>query len=311
MEIKELITFLSLAKTLNYQESAAQLQYAPSTLKKHISNLEVELRVPLFKKEGRHIQITPEGERFFDYAHNLVADYRKAVDSLSAKKQELPPITVAGCEANLISEMDEVFEDYASQYPDTFILKSMSSNSAAPSLVKSGAADIGFHYTLDAQPIAGLESFFLYREQLDWMAHTDHPLLEKKHIRFADLDGQCIVTQHLDCCFINDALRRVRQSGADSVGLVSLFFSNLHTVDQEMLKTKCVRLRPHATLPSPTSANLEFLDMAEEPCWVYNRIIVRPEAMQDERVRQLIQVFRKHAEQLIAGDPSFFASAPR
>ena len=61
MEIRELVTFLSLAKTLNYQKSAAELQYAPSTLKKHISNLEAELRVPLFKKEGRHIMVTAEG----------------------------------------------------------------------------------------------------------------------------------------------------------------------------------------------------------------------------------------------------------
>lgn len=307
MEIRELVTFLSLSKTLNYQKSAAELQYAPSTLKKHISNLEAELRVPLFKKEGRGIQMTQEGSRFIEYAQNLVADYNKAVEQLSGKKSAAKPLTIAGCEANLLCEMEEAVQAYVSQNADHQVLKSICSNSAVVDLVKCGSADLGVCYTLDMQPIDGVESIMLYRERLHWMAHKDHQLTSKKQLNYKNFEGQRILTQHLDCCFVNDGLRRIRQKGINSVDLLSVFFCNAQKVDQHILETKCIRLSPHGTLSSSILEEYCFLDMDEEPVWVWNRIVIRQEMLQDERIQLLIQSLRKAASQRIAGDHLFYA----
>lgn len=307
MEIRELVTFLSLAKTLNYQKSAAELQYAPSTLKKHISNLEVELRVPLFEKKGRGIQMTQEGSRFIEYAQDLVSGYNEAVEHLSGRKLAAKPLTVAGCEANLLCEMEEAVQAYVDQNADHQVLKSICSNSAVVDLVKCGSADIGVCYTLDTQPISGLESIMLYCERLHWMAHKDHQLAGRKQLSYEDFEGQRIVTQHLDCCFVNDGLRRIRQKGISTVDLLSVFFCNAQRVDQHMLETKCVRLSPHGTLSSPILEEFQFLDMAEEPCWVWNRIVVRKEQLQDERIQQLVQSLRKAASQRIDGDRLSYA----
>lgn len=53
MDIKQLLTMITLSQTLNYQKAAEQLQYAPSTLFKHIQMLEQEVGAPLFCKTGR------------------------------------------------------------------------------------------------------------------------------------------------------------------------------------------------------------------------------------------------------------------
>lgn len=66
--MKQLTTFTTLAITLNYQKAADQLQYAPSTLFKHIQLLEQELGVDLFVKQGRQLHLTPEGETFRAHA---------------------------------------------------------------------------------------------------------------------------------------------------------------------------------------------------------------------------------------------------
>ena len=39
MDTRELRTFVTVSETLNYQKAAEQLQYAPSTLFKHIRQL--------------------------------------------------------------------------------------------------------------------------------------------------------------------------------------------------------------------------------------------------------------------------------
>ena len=87
--------------------------------------------------------ITSEGEHFYEYARSLVDDYHKAVQSLSENKEDTPPLTVAGCEANLVSELDRVFQKYSVQHANVRLLKSMCSNSAVPHLVKYGLADLG------------------------------------------------------------------------------------------------------------------------------------------------------------------------
>ena len=47
MDIKQLITFRTLAQEKNYMKTSEKLSYAPSTLAKHIRSLEDELQVQL------------------------------------------------------------------------------------------------------------------------------------------------------------------------------------------------------------------------------------------------------------------------
>ena len=53
MDTKAVKTFVVLSETLNYQQAAQRLSYAPSTLTGHIHTLEQELGVKLFTKVGR------------------------------------------------------------------------------------------------------------------------------------------------------------------------------------------------------------------------------------------------------------------
>ena len=48
MDTRQLQTFITLSETLNYQRAADQLQYAPSSLFKHIQLLEEEIGLALF-----------------------------------------------------------------------------------------------------------------------------------------------------------------------------------------------------------------------------------------------------------------------
>ena len=68
METKQLLTFITLAETLNYPRAAERLQYAPSSLHRHIELLEEELGAPLFDKAGKRLVLTEEGRRLLPEA---------------------------------------------------------------------------------------------------------------------------------------------------------------------------------------------------------------------------------------------------
>ena len=82
MDIKQLLTMITLSQTLNYQKAAEQLQYAPSTLFKHIQMLEQEVGAPLFCKTGRQLALTRQGEAFLAHATRMVEHYYLALDSV-------------------------------------------------------------------------------------------------------------------------------------------------------------------------------------------------------------------------------------
>ena len=73
METKQLLTFVTLAETLNYPRAAERLQYAPSSLHRHIELLEEELGAPLFDKAGKRLVLTEEGRRLLPEARVVYA----------------------------------------------------------------------------------------------------------------------------------------------------------------------------------------------------------------------------------------------
>ena len=63
MEIRQLKTFLAVAKLLSFNLAARRLNYAQSSISAQIRGLEEELQVRLFDRLGRRILLTEAGSR--------------------------------------------------------------------------------------------------------------------------------------------------------------------------------------------------------------------------------------------------------
>jgi len=81
MELRQLIYFIEVAEQEHVSEAAANLHVAQSAVSRQIANLEKELGVSLFDREGRNIKITPIGKIFLSHAKTAI----RAIDH--AKKQ--------------------------------------------------------------------------------------------------------------------------------------------------------------------------------------------------------------------------------
>lgn len=74
ISLKQLETFAAVVKYGSFTEAAARLYMAQSTVSSHIQLLESELDTTLFFRESkRHIRLTPEGERVYQYAKDILA----------------------------------------------------------------------------------------------------------------------------------------------------------------------------------------------------------------------------------------------
>lgn len=72
MEIFQLKVFASVAKTLNFSKTAEQFFVTQPAVSHQIKMLERDLGVPLLKRSGHGVWLTPEGTEMLDYALEIL-----------------------------------------------------------------------------------------------------------------------------------------------------------------------------------------------------------------------------------------------
>jgi len=79
VEFRQLKYFVEVAKREHVSEAAELLHVAQSAISRQIANLEDELGVELFEREGRNVRLTPAGRYFLPHAEAILrtVDYAK------------------------------------------------------------------------------------------------------------------------------------------------------------------------------------------------------------------------------------------
>lgn len=71
MNFKHLLYFWQVAKSGGVAKAAEQLHLTPQTISGQLQLLEERLRIPLFRKSGRKLELTEAGKLAFGYAENI------------------------------------------------------------------------------------------------------------------------------------------------------------------------------------------------------------------------------------------------
>lgn len=274
MDIKQLLTMITLSQTFNYQKAAEQLQYAPSTLFKHIQMLEQEVGAPLFGKTGRQLRLTQQGQAFLVHAKRMVEEYYLALDSVCAEEKLEGTITVGGCEINTAYSLLSLFEGFSRSHAEVRLNMMTSHNAGVPALIRGDMLDVGFFYTTRAGAVSGLRTIPLYREPVYLMVAWDNPMAQKKKLKYEDLTGMPFVYPHDTCCFVGEFLPMMEQMGIH-LGKVT-FLGGVQLVMERARQEGAMTLVPHrASRQYAEVYGMVRLDMDEEPIWAWENVVYK------------------------------------
>lgn len=274
MDIKQLLTMITLSQTFNYQKAAEQLQYAPSTLFKHIQMLEQEVGAQLFGKTGRQLRLTPQGKAFLVHAKRMVEEYYLALDSVCAEEKLEGTITVGGCEINTAYSLLSLFEGFSRSHAEVRLNMMTSHNAGVPALIRGDMLDVGFLYTTRAGAVSGLRTIPLYREPVYLMVAWDNPMAQKKKLKYEDLTGMPFVYPHDTCCFVGEFLPMMEQMGIH-LGKVT-FLGGVQLVMERARQEGAMTLVPHrASRQYAEVYGMVRLDMDEEPIWAWENVVYK------------------------------------
>lgn len=82
LPLNALRVFEAVATRLNFSEAAEALHVTPAAVSQQVKTLEEYLQTPLFRRDGRRVQLTPEGAQ-------LLPGIRQGLDELEAALQRL------------------------------------------------------------------------------------------------------------------------------------------------------------------------------------------------------------------------------
>jgi DNA-binding transcriptional LysR family regulator len=74
---------------LSCSEAAKRLHLSQPTVSKHIQNLEAELNVRLFEREGAHMKITPAGMTLLPWAHKIVRQTTQVEEMMDSMQDSI------------------------------------------------------------------------------------------------------------------------------------------------------------------------------------------------------------------------------
>ena len=301
MDMKQLTTFITLAKTLNYQKAAEQLQYAPSTLFKHVQLLEQELGVELFVKAGRQLRLTAEGETFVEHAEDILDRYRHAVRSISGCEEKESSLSIGGCEINTANSLLNLFTQFSQKHPDVHMSMHTSPNASVPGMVKGEIVDLGFYYSLTNTGILGLCTQKMYQEPVCLIAEKQHPLAAKEQVHYEDLQGERFVYPHDSCCFVVELFARLKSRGV-KLGK-STFPGSMYLVIEQMHMRNALTLMPHSAAKRFCEYHdMVKLNMAEEPILAWEMLVYKDEESLSDLAKMLLAYGGEYAQRMLKED---------
>ncbi len=308
MDTRQLQTFITLAQCRNYQRAAEQLHYAPSSLFKHIQLLEEELGVVLFIKNARQLELTSEGQRFLPDARRLLDEWEAVLGHVRGS-QNVPALSIGGCELNLSFALREMLQQYVAAYPDVRLNVTTSPNVDAPSILRHDQAELCFYYSRTARKPSGLEALLLCGETVTPSVPEGHPLLDRESVSWADLAACPVVHPHDSCVFFETFMQQMKSRGL-APARVS-FPGNMLLVIEQARREQGIMLVPSLARRSMEENGIRPLSFRDDSLHFRELLLYRRDAEDNPYLKHMLRFAARYADAQIAARPELMKTPPK
>lgn len=196
MELRHLRYFTAVVQWNGYREASRHLYVAQPSISEAVSDLESELGIKLFSREGRMARLTPEGKAFYEDAlKTLVQAEQSIATAQRAAKGEIGRLGIGFMGFATYPFLPDLLRKYKTRHPGVALCLQEDVPSEQDLAFDRGEIDIGFTRPPSTARSSFYESRLLFREPLV-VALPKSRKVKAKRIRIADLAGERIVTFH-------------------------------------------------------------------------------------------------------------------
>lgn len=216
MELRQLRTFVAVARELSFTRAAAELGYVQSAVTAQVKALEKELGVRLFDRLARRVVLTDAGRDLVGYAVRMLDLSEEAGVAVSQKDGGGVDgaLEVGASETLCVYRLPEVFRAFRSRFPGADLRFRPVPYADLKGLVREGSLDVAF---LLEEPVEdeSLAAETLVREPLVLVASPDHALAKRRRVGLADLNGEPMLFTDKGCSYRRAFERELAKAGAE------------------------------------------------------------------------------------------------
>lgn len=242
MDIKQLQTFLAVARLLNFRAAAEELHYSQSTVSDHIRTLEQELHTKLFERLGKKVFLNEHGQKLIPFTEKIVSNAQDIYHLFDPTTKIEGSLTIAAAETLCVSWLPPLLKKYSTLYPNVQITLKMRNCLDFPDLLIQNKIDVAF--TLhDESHLSQLSQIDLFKSPAVFIASSNHPLARLEKISPELLSKQSFILTETNGSYSLDLKIWMESLGVPFKPIMEL--SSLEAIKQCVKNTLGITLLPY------------------------------------------------------------------
>ncbi|MGH7708957.1 MAG: LysR family transcriptional regulator [Vulcanimicrobiaceae bacterium] len=194
MELRHLRYFVTVARLRHFTRAAEELNIAQPSLSHQISQLETELKVKLFDRSSRRVELTDAGVAFLRSAERILADVASAHGEIQEFIGEVRGRVVLGTLQSVAQlKLPRVLAQFFRRYPRIEVALRNDMTEAHLKAIHQGTIDVALVHISDQQPRHDISTEPLFVEELAIAASPDHRLAKRRSVRLEELRDEVFV----------------------------------------------------------------------------------------------------------------------
>ena len=203
MELRNIKSFVKVAELGNITQAAQALGYAQSTITTQIHQLEKELQVDLFNRNGKRLLLSSAGSDFLHYAYQMLRCETNVLNHFTHHNEPEGTLKIGVMETICFSKYSQIFRNFSIKHPGVALnIQIVTTHQALEALAK-GVFDVIF--LLDHQ--IKQHDFQIHKEYLtdiSFFCATSHPLASQSAITLEALLRDPFILTEGGCNYRND-----------------------------------------------------------------------------------------------------------
>lgn len=191
-DLLSLQLFAAVCEQQSIARAAEREHIAASAVSKRISDLEEQVKAPLFRRTPKGLELTPSAHTLLHHARIVLRDLLQMETELANHaKGVCGQVRIYASVSTIIQHLPRDLHDFLSAHEAIHIELEEGTSQEVVQAVATNMADIGIFG--GCRPLAGLRVYPYRSDRLVIVMPVDHPLSGRKKIRFAELVEEDLV----------------------------------------------------------------------------------------------------------------------
>lgn len=188
IELNQLEQLVCIAKNQTISKAAQELLISQPALSRSMQRLESDLGVELFDHYKNKIVLNKNGELAVKHAQKIIKNIHIMVDEIQEYDQSFHTISIASCSPAPMWDLEPLIKEL---YPQISVQTAVVNQKEILNKLKEKE----YHIVITPYPVddSSCLSIPYIEEDLLLSLPLNHPLTQKKEIKFHDLDGQTML----------------------------------------------------------------------------------------------------------------------